>query len=341
LQDQLCTIFLSNSIEFEFWADKQVEFSPKISNRWEEPKFEGAESLGLLTAIARASRPTAVVPSLADTLRAPTTSASSAAVCAGDDAAQGLLQLRYAPRQTPLCSSQFPHFHNPNALPPQLPLPDARAKSRKRKRAAASASPSKQPDDHSDDSDTAAAANGDDETSRAASVNGGGGTLAGVGGDDDPVLDLRAAEVLSSSAEPVSAFPAAVRRAVSRPHPSVLAVIAAERAAASSDDAPVTPASVPVLENISHGQLQVISAMLPDHPSLSYDPDKPSTYVCTPPPLMEGCGVHKQFYDKLHIVPRHSGFFLAQKKSLFATDHYLVLEQSDNFNCVFFVDSYL
>ncbi|CAD6268210.1 unnamed protein product [Miscanthus lutarioriparius] len=188
---------------------------------------------------------------------------------------------------------------------------DARAKWRKRKRAAASASPSKQPADHSDDSDTAAAANGDDEASRAASANGGGGTLAGGGGgDDDPVLDLRAAEVLSSSAEPVSAFPAAVRRAVGRPHPSVLAVIAAERAAASSDGAPATPAPVPVLENISNGQLQVVSAMLPDHPSLSYDPDKPSTYVCTPPPLMEGCGVHKQFYGKLHIVPRHSDWFV-------------------------------
>jgi SWI/SNF related-matrix-associated actin-dependent regulator of chromatin subfamily C len=127
------------------------------------------------------------------------------------------------------------------------------------------------------------------------------------------VLDLRAAEVLSSSAEPVSAFPAAVRRAVGRPHPSVLAVIAAERGAASSDGTPATPAPVPVLENISNGQLQVVSAVLPDHPSLSYDPDKPSTYVCTPPPLMEGCGVHKQFYGKLHIVPRHSGFFWAQK----------------------------
>lgn len=219
---------------------------------------------------------------------------------------------RFAPR----------NFRTPKtltrSLPSRLPRPDARAKWRKRKRAAASASPSKQPGDHSDDSDTAAAANGDDEASRATSANGGRGTLAGGGGggDDDPALDLRAAEVLSPNAELVSTFPAAVRRAVGRPHPSVLAVIAAERAAASSDGAPATPAPVPVLENISHGQLQVISAMLPDHPSLSYEPDKPSTYVCTPPPLMEGCGVHKQFYGKLHIVPRHSGLFLSwhQKK---------------------------
>ncbi|KAF8658134.1 hypothetical protein HU200_059602 [Digitaria exilis] len=188
---------------------------------------------------------------------------------------------------------------------------DSRAKWRKRKRAAASPSPSKQPADHSDDSDSAAAANGDEDAPRGAFANGGGGTLAtGGGGDDDPVLDLRGAEVLSSPAEPVSVFPAAVRRAVGRPHPSVLAVVDAERAAAGADGAPTTLAPVPVLENISHGQLQVISAMLPDHPSLSYDPDKPSTYVCTPPPLMEGCGVHKQFYGRLHIVPMHSDWFV-------------------------------
>ncbi|KAG2615142.1 hypothetical protein PVAP13_3NG033060 [Panicum virgatum] len=190
---------------------------------------------------------------------------------------------------------------------------DARAKWRKRKRAAASPSPSKQQADHSDDSDSAAAANGDEDAPRGASANGGGGTLAaggGGGGDDDPVLDLRGAEVLSSPAEPISSFPVAVRRSVGRPHPSVLAIVDAERAAAGADGAPAAPASVPVLENISHGQLQVISAMLPDHPSLSHDPDKPSTYVCTPPPLMEGCGVHKQFYGRLHIVPRHSDWFM-------------------------------
>ncbi|CAN6353045.1 unnamed protein product [Urochloa humidicola] len=187
---------------------------------------------------------------------------------------------------------------------------DARAKWRKRKRAAASPSPSKQQADHSDDSDSAAAANGDEDAPRGAFANGGGGTLVAGGGDDDPTLDLRGAEVLSSAAQPVSVFPAAVRRAVGRPHHSVLAVIDAERAAAGADSAPAALASVPLLENISHGQLQVISAMLPDHPSLSYDPDSPSTYVCTPPPLMEGCGVHKQFYGKLHIVPRHSDWFV-------------------------------
>ncbi|KAK3139454.1 hypothetical protein QOZ80_5AG0383570 [Eleusine coracana subsp. coracana] len=188
---------------------------------------------------------------------------------------------------------------------------DSRSKWRKRKRAA-NPSPSKHAGDNSDDSDSAAAANGDDDAPRSASANGGGGTLARAGGsgggDDDLTLDLREAEVLSS-AEPISSFPAAVRRNVGRPHPSVLAVIAAERAAAGASGASAAPASVPVLENISHGQLQVRSAMLRDHPSLSNDPDKPSTYVSTPPPLMEGRGVPKQFYGKLHIVPRHSDWF--------------------------------
>ncbi|KAL6642335.1 hypothetical protein ACP70R_020516 [Stipagrostis hirtigluma subsp. patula] len=187
---------------------------------------------------------------------------------------------------------------------------DARAKWRKRKRATANPSPSKQPADGSDDSDDAAANGGDDDAPRAASANGGGGTLAaGGGGDDDPVLDLREAEVLSS-AEPVSAFPAAVRRTVGRPHPSVLAVVAAERAAAASDSSDSAGPAPPALENISHGQFQVRSAMLPDHPSLSDDPDNPSTYVCTPPPLMEGCGVPKQFYGRLLVVPRHSDWFV-------------------------------
>jgi SWI/SNF related-matrix-associated actin-dependent regulator of chromatin subfamily C len=253
-----------------------------------------------------------VVPSLADALRALPPPRPPLPRAAGDDATQGLRQLRYALSQTPISASQFSHLPRTlSSAPISLLLPDSRSKWRKRKRAA-NPSPSTQPGDNSD---SAGAANGagDDDGPRAASSNGGGGTLARAGcsggGDDDLTLDPREAEVLSS-AEPISAFPVAVRRVVGRPHPSVLAVIAAERAAAGASGALVAPALVPTLENISHGQLQVLSAMLRDHPSLSNDPDKPSTYVCTPPPLMEGCGVHKQFYGKLHIIPRHSGIFL-------------------------------
>jgi SWI/SNF related-matrix-associated actin-dependent regulator of chromatin subfamily C len=258
-----------------------------------------------------------VVPSLADALRALPPPRPPPPRAAGDDATQGLRQLRYAPSPTPIPASQFSHPPRTlTSVPISLLLPDSRSKWRKRKRAA-NPSPSRQPGDNSDDSDSAGAANGagDDDGPRAASANGGGGTLARAdcsgGGDDDLTLDLREAEVLSS-AEPISAFPVAVRRVVGRPHPSVLAVIAAERTAAGASGALAALALVPTLENISHGQLQVLSAMLRDHPSLSNDPDKPSTYVCTPPPLMEGRGVHKQFYGKLHIIPRHSGIFLSR-----------------------------
>ncbi|KAF2906889.1 hypothetical protein DAI22_12g054500 [Oryza sativa Japonica Group] len=189
---------------------------------------------------------------------------------------------------------------------------DARAKWRKRKRNANTSAA-----DHSDDSDSAvaAAANDDNDDDDAAlhaataAANGGGGTLGG--GDDDPVVDLREAEVHPTAIERVSAFPPAFRRVVNRLHPSVLAVMAAERAAAAAGaGAGGGGAAVPALENISHGQLQVLSSVLPDHPSLSNDPDKPSSYVCTPPLLMECRGVAKQFDGKLLMVPKHSDWFL-------------------------------
>nr|CAD1842039.1 unnamed protein product [Ananas comosus var. bracteatus] len=52
--------------------------------------------------------------------------------------------------------------------------------------------------------------------------------------------------------------------------------------------------------------------MLPDHPSLLQPPDvdKPSSYVCTPPPLMEGKGVPKRFpTGQVLLVPMHSDWF--------------------------------
>ncbi|XP_015697964.1 SWI/SNF complex subunit SWI3C isoform X2 [Oryza brachyantha] len=189
---------------------------------------------------------------------------------------------------------------------------DSRLKWRKRKRNSnASPSPSKPSSaaaaEHSDDSDSAVAANEDDDSAvpSAAGDDAEDETLAGGAGSEDPVLDLRQAEVLPS-AEPLSAFPAATRRVVNRPHPSVLAVIAAERSACTGDG---SAAAAPALENISHGQQQVLSGVLPDNASLATDPDKPSTYVCTPPNLMEGHGVPKQFQGRLHVVPKHSDWF--------------------------------
>jgi SWI/SNF related-matrix-associated actin-dependent regulator of chromatin subfamily C len=118
--------------------------------------------------------------------------------------------------------------------------------------------------------------------------------------------------VLSSS-DPISSFPAAARRTITRVHPSVLAAVAADRAVSGDD---TTAPAAPALENISHGQLQVLAAMLPDHPSLSNDPDRPSSYVCTVPPLMEGQGMPKHFYGKLLLVPRHAGLFCSSSPLL-------------------------
>nr|CAB3491130.1 unnamed protein product [Digitaria exilis] len=183
---------------------------------------------------------------------------------------------------------------------------DSRLKWRKRKRNP-DASPSKPSTsaaaaaDHSDDSDSAAA--NDDEDAVHADAD---DAAAAAAASEDPALDLRKAEVLPA-AEPISAFPSAKRRVVNRPHPSVLALIAAERSAYSGEVSATS--APPALENISHGQLQVLSGVLPDHPSLSTDPDKPSMYVCIPPPLMEGRGVPKQFHGRLHVVPKHSDWF--------------------------------
>ncbi|XP_042403153.1 SWI/SNF complex subunit SWI3C homolog isoform X1 [Zingiber officinale] len=123
----------------------------------------------------------------------------------------------------------------------------------------------------------------------------------------DPVLDLRVSEVLSDGGQRIADFPTAFRRTVNRPHPSVLALVAAERSNSAARSW-----SPPLLENISHGQMQALSAVLPDNPSLQQpaDLDKPSTYVCTPPPLMEGKGMVKLFdKEQLLIVPMHSDWF--------------------------------
>ncbi|CAN6380814.1 unnamed protein product, partial [Urochloa humidicola] len=203
----------------------------------------------------------------------------------------------------------------PPSPPPPMPrkassTSDSRLKWRKRKRNP-SASPSKPSTsaaaDHSDDSDSAAA-NDDEYAGAGDGADDEEEAPAGAAASEDPALDHREAEVLPS-AEPISAFPAAKRRVVNRPHPSVLAVIAAERSAYSGDIPAASAAAPPALENISHGQLQVLSGVLPDHPSLAPDPDKPSLYVCTPPPLMEGRGVPKQFHGRLHVVPKHSDWF--------------------------------
>lgn len=139
----------------------------------------------------------------------------------------------------------------------------------------------------------------------------------------DAVVDLREGEVLVDSGQRVSDFPVVVRHSVNRPHPSVLAIVAAERAVGAGG----APSRSPLfLENISHGQRQVLSAVLPDNPALSapLEPDKPPAYVCSPPALMQGKGVVKQFgEERVLVVPVHSGelvrsFYVLPGSSLLA-----------------------
>lgn len=64
-----------------------------------------------------------------------------------------------------------------------------------------------------------------------------------------------------------------------------------------------------MLENVSHGQLQALSAVPAD--SASLDQDRPdgasSSYVITPPAIMEGRGVVKRYGSRVLVVPMHAG----------------------------------
>ncbi|KAE8682208.1 SWI/SNF complex subunit SWI3C [Hibiscus syriacus] len=107
-------------------------------------------------------------------------------------------------------------------------------------------------------------------------------------------------DVLADGGVRISEFPAVVKRAVNRPHGSVLAIVAAERAGMVGDSKVHQQGALAVLENVSYGQLQAVSTEAP-----VVEPEK---YVITPPPIMEGRGVIKRFGSRVHVLPMHSGF---------------------------------
>lgn len=114
---------------------------------------------------------------------------------------------------------------------------------------------------------------------------------------------VAAPEVVLDGGIRVSEFPPAVRRAVNRPHSSVVAILAVERASRCGES---STQNAVVLENISYGQLQALSAVLPD--SLGEQDRGDGSYVITAPMLMEGRGVVKRFGSSLvHVVPMHAG----------------------------------
>ncbi|RZC06980.1 SWI/SNF complex subunit SWI3C-like isoform X1 [Glycine soja] len=113
------------------------------------------------------------------------------------------------------------------------------------------------------------------------------------------------AEVLSDHGVQISQFPAVIKRSVNRPHSSVTAIVALERALESGDNKAQSALDAPILENVSHGQLQALSSVPSDNFALDCD----SSFVITPPPILEGRGVVKRFGTKVLVVPMHSDWF--------------------------------
>ncbi|ESW09441.1 hypothetical protein PHAVU_009G127700 [Phaseolus vulgaris] len=112
-------------------------------------------------------------------------------------------------------------------------------------------------------------------------------------------------EVLSDHGVLISQFPAVVKRSVNRPHSSVTAIVALERALESGDNKAQSALTPPVLENVSYGQLQALSSV----PSDNFAFDGDSSFVITPPAILEGRGVVKRFGAKVLVVPMHSDWF--------------------------------
>ncbi|CAL0319418.1 unnamed protein product [Lupinus luteus] len=119
-------------------------------------------------------------------------------------------------------------------------------------------------------------------------------------------------EVLSDHVVQISQFPAVFKRSVNRPHSSVAAIIALERANDCGDNNNCQLKNPPVLENVSHGQLQALSTVPADSAALDQDcggDGSNSSFVITPPPILEGRGVVKRFGNRVLVVPMHSDWF--------------------------------
>ncbi|KAG8389764.1 hypothetical protein BUALT_Bualt01G0012500 [Buddleja alternifolia] len=112
-------------------------------------------------------------------------------------------------------------------------------------------------------------------------------------------------------------FPIAIKREVSRPHSSVFGILEAERAAQNGGNGGQGQHVVAVLENISYGQLQALSAVPRDSQALLGAAEETASgsgggsYVITPPRITAGRGVTKKFGSaaRVHVVPVHSDWF--------------------------------
>ncbi|KAJ6352710.1 hypothetical protein OIU76_001856 [Salix suchowensis] len=99
------------------------------------------------------------------------------------------------------------------------------------------------------------------------------------------------------------------RLAVNRPHASVMAIVAAERASLAGESSHRGQLVVN-LENVSYGQLQAVSAMTADcdGSDLERSDGGNTGYVVTPPQTMDGKGV-EEVLGRVHLVPMHSDWF--------------------------------
>ncbi|KAK9945855.1 hypothetical protein M0R45_011349 [Rubus argutus] len=189
---------------------------------------------------------------------------------------------------------------------------DGRGKWRKRKR---DPQIRRRPRDDEDEEDDDAAAADDNDLEPPRNGNGSGN------GDDDsedphhsaaaPDPGPHETEVLDGGVRHHD-FPPVVLRTVNRPHSSVLAIVSLERAnhinSGGDGKGPISPL---ILENVSYGQLQALSAVPADSPSLDQDRSDGanSAYVVTPPSIMEGRGVVKRYGNRVHVVPMHADWF--------------------------------
>ncbi|KAL9262643.1 SWI/SNF complex subunit SWI3C-like protein [Drosera capensis] len=125
-------------------------------------------------------------------------------------------------------------------------------------------------------------------------------------------------EVIGDAGERISEFPAVVRRAVRRHHSYVMGIVGMERAGENGDrERQVGLMSSGggngvVLENVSYGQLQAMSAVPVGMAVWSGDQESGagSSCVLKPPGIMEGKGVGKKFGNgRVHVVPMHADWF--------------------------------
>lgn len=190
-------------------------------------------------------------------------------------------------------------------------MTDGRGKWRKRKREPQINRRQKQEEEEEDEDDAVPDDDPEQQDREEDSEGGGPHPNPQSGASVDPAP--QESEVSPDGGVRLCEFPPVVRHSLNRAHPSVMAIVALERANELGESkAHGQGSSVMFLENVSHGQLQALSAVPADSPGLDQDRSDGgnSAYVVTPPPIMEGRGVVKRFGNRCHVVPMHSGSFL-------------------------------